>query len=110
MPKPVYRIGFVVGKQFVVMASALPSRLSSRELASPRAVPSVEETVMLLLRVPPELKPRLMTVATELGVTIQSIGRVALEIELQAREEMLIGGAEREEEIRRRVRSGEAHR
>jgi predicted DNA-binding protein len=64
---------------------------------------------MLSLRVPPELKQRLAAVAAESGVTIQSIGRQALEIELAVREEMLVGKAEREELIRRRVRSGEAH-
>ena len=68
------------------------------------------ETVMLSLRVPTALKQRLASVSAEAGVTIQSIGRRALEVELETREALLDDAAEREASIRERVRAGRAHR
>jgi len=109
MHAPVYTTGTVTGQQLALLAVALPLRTPRRGPVLPHHPSSVEETIMLSLRVPPELKQRLAAVAAESGVTIQSIGRQALEIELAVREEMLVGKAEREELIRRRVRSGEAH-
>ncbi len=70
---------------------------------------SGEEPVMLSLRVPAALRDRLSAVAGQAGVTIQSIGRRALEVELETREAMLVDAVEREAEIRGRVRSEVAH-
>lgn len=67
------------------------------------------ETVMLSLRVPTALKDRLASVSAEAGVTIQAIGRRALEVELEAREALLNDATEREASIRERVRAGQAH-
>ena len=64
---------------------------------------------MLSLRVPAELKDRLALVSAAAGVTIQAIGRRALEVELEAREALLSDAAEREASIRERVRAGQAH-
>lgn len=69
-----------------------------------------DETVMLSLRVPTALKDRLAAVSAEAGVTIQSIGRRALEVELEARQALLDDATEREASIRERVRTGQAHR
>lgn len=68
-----------------------------------------DNTVMLSLRVPTALKDRLASISAEAGVTIQSIGRRALEVELEAREALIIDAAKREASIRERVRTGEAH-
>lgn len=70
---------------------------------------SDDETVMLSLRVPTALKDRLATVSAEAGVTIQSIGRRALEVELEARQALLDDAAAREASIRERVRAGQPH-
>lgn len=64
---------------------------------------------MLSLRVPTALKDRLASVSADAGVTIQSIGRRALEVELEAREALLVDAAEREASIRQRVRGSRAH-
>lgn len=68
-----------------------------------------DETVMLSLRVPAALKDRLAAVSAEAGVTIQSIGRRALEVELEARQALLDDATEREASIRERVRAGQSH-
>ena len=108
MHAPVYTSATLIGKQLPFLAVALSFDARSRGPAMPRET-SADATVMLSIRVSPEMKRRLSAIAAETGLTIQSIGRQALEIELTAREEMLVGRAEREERIRRRVRSGEAH-
>lgn len=69
-----------------------------------------DETVMLSLRVPTALKNRLASVSAEAGVTIQSIGRRALEVELETREALIHDAAEREASIRERVRADQPHR
>ena len=64
---------------------------------------------MLSLRVPTALKDRLASVSAEAGVTIQKIRRRALEVELETREALLDDAAERETEIRERVRAAGSH-
>lgn len=65
---------------------------------------------MLSLRVPTALKDRLAAVSAEAGVTIQAIGRRALEVELEAREALLDDATKREASIRERVRASQLHR
>lgn len=64
---------------------------------------------MLSLRVPAELKDRLALVSAAARVTIQSICRRALELELEAREALPPDAASREASIRERVLAGQAH-
>ena len=66
---------------------------------------SDDETVMLSLRVPVALKNRLASLSSESGATIQSIGRRAIEIELETREAVLAKALALEPEIRNRIRS-----
>lgn len=66
-------------------------------------VPESSEVVMLSLRIPVGLRDRLVTVATESGVTIQSIGRRALELEVTACEALLEDARDREVMIRERL-------
>jgi len=51
----------------------------------------------------------LATASAEAGVTIQSIARRALEVELEARQALLDEAAQREASIRERVRAGQPH-
>lgn len=98
MHEPVYMIGFVVGKHFVMSASVMPSRLLAKHVSPAVAGHGVEETVTRSLRPPPSSKERLTMVAAESDMIGQSIDPQARrDIELLAREEMLIGKAEREE-------------
>lgn len=110
MQTHVYTTCMVLGKAGLVGAGSRRCSFCARECSVTTDSVADDEAVMLCLRVPAALKERLATVSNEAGVTIQSIGRRAIEAELDARDALLADAAKREPEIRDRVRSALAHR
>ena len=105
----VYTTCRLPGKAGLVGAGSRRCSFRARECSVTGESATDDETVMLCLRVPAALKTRLTSMSMEAGVTIQSIGRRAIEIELDTREAMAADAAEREVAIRERIRSTGSH-